>query len=283
MTKGLPTDIDIDIDVEASARAGGGLRAERRTGSRAAIARPVMCRYESVLDFVETQSMNISESGMFIATRTPAPVGSKVDFNFSLADGFTLLAGTAEVMRTVTSGPARGMGIRFLDLDRANKALIARIVEVNEREGRTATTDLDFAAGPARPPVPVPVLAAGSVSVSAPAPDPGHPPFSVPDRPIQFNGRSVRITLGPLTVPHFTQNPLLNVRSGGFFIPAEEDVPLGTLFLVEVVDARGQAVIAGKGKVVAKQELRVGIRLADVDKEGLARLRAEVEKFGSAK
>jgi len=279
MTKGLPTDIDIDIDIETSTRAGGGLRAERRTGSRAAIALPVMCRYESVLDFVETQSMNISESGMFIATRTPAPVGSKVDFNFSLADGFTLLAGTAEVMRTVTSGPARGMGIRFLDLDRANRALIARIVEVNEREGRTATTDLDFAAGPARPPVPT--TATGSATATAPGSGPA--PFSELDRPIQFNGRAVRITLGPLTVPHFTQNPLLNVRSGGFFIPAEEDFPLGTLFLVEVVDARGHTVIAGKGKVVAKQDLRVGIRLADVDKEGLARLRAEVEKFGSAK
>jgi hypothetical protein len=123
--------------------------------------------------------------------------------------------------------------------------------------------------------VPVPTTVSAPVS--------GVAPFSALDRPIQFDGRSVRITLGPLTAPHFTQNPLLNVRSGGFFIPADEDVPLGTLFLVEVVDARGHTVIAGKGKVVAKQDLRVGIRLAEVDKDALARLRAEVEKFGSAK
>jgi hypothetical protein len=91
------------------------------------------------------------------------------------------------------------------------------------------------------------------------------------------------VILGPLTVSHFTQNPLLNVRSGGFFVPAEEDVPLGTIFQVEIVDVLGRPLIAGKGKVVAKQDMRVGVRLADVEKDALARLRAEVERLGSAK
>ena len=249
------------------------LKTERRTGTRARISVPVMCRYDSVLDFVETQSMNISESGMFMVTERPAAVGSRIDFNFSLTDGFTLLHGTAEVMRVVTSGPVNGMGVRFVDLDDANKALIARIVQVNSEEGRNSTMNFDFARRAT-----VDSMPAVSGPLESPAPAPA--PVAPASRPIQFDGRSLRLILGPLTAPHFTQNPLLNVRSGGFFVPADEDVPLGTVFQVEILDLAGRTVVSGKGKVVAKQDLRVGLRLAEVDKDGLMRLRAEVDKFG---
>ena len=117
---------------------------ERREGARANIVFPVLCRYESVLDFVETQSMNISNTGMFIITDTPAPLGSIIDFDFSLADGFSLLKGSAQVMRVATAGPANGMGVRFTFLDDANRKLIARIVEVNLEEGRNSTMNFDF-------------------------------------------------------------------------------------------------------------------------------------------
>lgn len=244
---------------------------ERRTGARANVALPLKCRYDSVLDFVQTQSMNISETGMFIVTETPPLVGSRIDFNFSLADGFTLLHGSAEVVRVVTTGPVNGMGVRFVNLDPTNQALIARIVEVNSQEGRNSTMNFDFAR---------PATISSMPVVTDPLPE---APAQAVARPIQFDGRSVRVVLGPLTAPHFTQNPLLNVRSGGFFLPAEEDVPLGTIFQVEILDGAGRMVVAGKGKVVAKQDLRIGLRLADVDRDGMGRLRVEVEKFGSGK
>jgi uncharacterized protein (TIGR02266 family) len=250
---------------------GPGPKPERRTDSRAKVAMPVSCRYESVLDFVASQSMNISESGMFIETDTPAAIGSRIEFNFGLMDGFTLLHGTAEVMRVVTAGPVNGMGVRFVSLDDANRALIARIIAVNNQEGRNSTLNFDFARRATAHTMP-----AAQDDVTLDPPIPG-------TRPVHFDGRSLRVILGPLTAPHFTQNPLLNVRSGGFFVPADEDVPLGTIFQIEIVDGTGRAVVAGKGKVVAKQDLRVGIRLVDVDKEGLARLRTEVERYGSTK
>ena len=128
---------------------------ERRTGPRVRVAIPVMCRYESVIDFVQTQSANISETGMFIETDSPAPVGSKIEFNFTLGDGFTLLSGTAEVMRAIQGGPVNGMGVRFLDLDAANRALIARIVAVNSEEGRSATVGFDFSRPATAPMMPV--------------------------------------------------------------------------------------------------------------------------------
>jgi uncharacterized protein (TIGR02266 family) len=241
--------------------------ADRRADSRTKMAFPVRCRYESVLDFVETQSMNISRSGMFIMTDTPAPLDSRIDFDFSLADGFTLLKGSADVMRVVTAGPVNGMGVRFVDLDAANRSLIERIVAVNEEEGRNSTVNFDFS----RP------ATAGSMPIV----DDSSAPINQP--PIFFEGRRLRLVLGPLTIHHFTQNPLLNVRSGGFFIPANEDVPLGTVFQVEIVDGDGRAIVAGSGKVVVKQELRVGIRLVDADKDGMARLRGEVGKLAPAK
>ncbi|HVR62361.1 MAG TPA: PilZ domain-containing protein, partial [Polyangia bacterium] len=82
---------------------------------------------------------------------------------------------------------------------------------------------------------------------------------------------------------YFTYNPLLNVRMGGMFIPAETDIALGTQFKVEILDEQGQIVVKAKGKVAAKQELRIGIRMIDLDKDALTKLQAQVAKFGTGK
>jgi len=195
------------------------------------------------------------------------------------------------VVRVVTGGVANGMGIRFVDLDEANRRLIDRIVAVNDQEGRNSTMNFDFS----RPPtaVSMPAVdatgkpaepAAGKIAPHA-APAAGPPALAVEaaPRPLSFDGRNLRIALGPTTVHVFTQNPLLNARTGGLFVPAEEDVPLGTVFQVEIVDAAGGPLLAAKGKVVAKQEMRVGIRLDEADKDAMARLRAEVGKLAPSK
>jgi len=138
------------------------------------------------------------------------------------------------------------------------------------------------------PSAPAPVGRSGLLPAAAPAPDPpvtrsGILPAAAPSHAVQLVGRSLRIVLGPATAAHFTSNPLLNVRSGGFFIPLEEDVSLGTLLDVEIADGGGRTVVTGKGKVVAKQQLRVGVRLSEIDKDGMARLQGEVAKLSSAK
>src|SRR4051812_45077331 len=58
---------------------------------RASLVIPVRYKFESFIDFVETQSMNISRSGMFVTGNESVPVGSVVEFEFSLADGFAIL------------------------------------------------------------------------------------------------------------------------------------------------------------------------------------------------
>jgi uncharacterized protein (TIGR02266 family) len=282
---------------------------ERRADARVDLVIPVRLRYDSVLDFVETQSMNISRSGMFIVTEAPAPLGSRIEFEFSLTDGFVLLRGLAEVVRVARGGIVEGMGVRFVGLDPANRGVIERIVAVNTDEGRVSTLNFDFSSPPTDENIPIisedlleladsqdetegdrleldlptpppevkaaPIARAPAVT-PAPAPAPKAPPA------LQFDGLSLRVVLGPETVRHFTGNPLVNVRSGGLMVPAEKEVPLGTIFSVSIVDLAGTPIVTATGKVVTRQELRIGIRLTDLSKETLARLQGEVAKLAPA-
>jgi len=321
--------------------------AERRSAERVGLVTPIRIRYESVIDFVETQSMNISRTGMFIVTDAPAPLGSRIEFEFSLTDGFVLLSGLAEVVRVAMGGIIEGMGVRFLDLDDNNRRVIDRIVAVNTDEGRVSTLTFDFSrpavdaddvtvvsgddlleiADPdsAAPSIALPAMApmtstgappaalelepaaarrrapAHATPVTAPHRGPRLSPTAAPAAtvtparaapvapaapplppPVQFDGSALRVVLGPDTLRHFTANPLVNVRTGGLMVPAEKQVPLGTVFTVTIVDQAGNTVVSGNGKVVAKQDLRIGLRLTDVPKESVARLQAEVAKLAPA-
>ena len=286
----------------------------------------VRCRFPSIIDFVETQSVNVSREGMYLRCDSPPEVGSKIDFDVSLDDGFVLLKGSGIVVRVVTTGD-KGLGMRFLDLDDKSRKLINRIVQVNVDEGKNPTLPLDFSRPVPAPPMSAPATAAApfsspptSPSIGAPAAAPASaapsvprttqtrapaasvaPPPSVPRstqtrpaaavpapapaaaKPIQIGDGKLRVVLNAATATFFSYNPLLNIRMGGFFIPVEEEVPLGTTYKVEIVDAQNQTLVTGKGKVVARQELRIGIRLSDVDKDALGRLQALVGKLASSK
>jgi uncharacterized protein (TIGR02266 family) len=228
---------------------------------RAQVAVPVRYRYESFIDFVETQSMNVSRSGMFIASKSSVPIGTAIDFEFSLADGFALLRGRGEVVRISSTPP--GVGVRFHQLDEPSRKLIDRIVEVNAEEGKRPTVALDFA--------------------EAPSPGSGARPSTAVSPGVEFTGRDLHVEINPGTAPYFTNNPLLNIRLGGFVVPAPEDVPLGTMFAVTIHDMQRAVLWTGRGKVVAKHEARLGIRLSEVPKDVLARLQAEVTKAAPTK
>jgi uncharacterized protein (TIGR02266 family) len=241
---------------------------------RSKVTVPVLCRFPSFIDFVETQSVNVSASGMFLTCESPPPIGTKIEFEFSLDDGFVMLKGSALVTRAVTTGE-KGMGLRFLDLDPESKKLIDRIVEVNAEEGKHPSVPFDFtrpSSGKTLLPNQLSVAAIAAIAAG-----------NAPVKPLQFGDGELRIVLSPMTASYFTYNPLLNVRMGGMFIPAEKEIPLGTTFKVEIVDEAGQVIVKAKGKVAAKQELRIGIRLTDLDKDALARLQAQVARFGTGK
>src|SRR4029077_1786456 len=115
---------------DRSAKSVTGLPAPNAFGRppRSPMTVPVRCRFPSFIDFVETQSVNVSREGMYLRCDTPPPVGSKIDFDVSLDDGYVILKGSGIVVRVVTTGD-KGLGLRFLDLDDQSRKLINRIVE----------------------------------------------------------------------------------------------------------------------------------------------------------
>jgi uncharacterized protein (TIGR02266 family) len=230
---------------------------------RAAVAVPVRCKFESIIDFVETQSVNISKSGMFLTTSEAVPLGTLLELEVGLSDGMSLLKGKAEVVRVSQTAPT-GLGVRFVELDLASQKLVERIVEVNTQEGKRPTVPMDFATEAPR--------SAASAAAAAATAAAG----------VQWKDTEVAIELNAATVSYFVYNPLLNIRLGGFVVPAEKEVPLGTVFSVAIKTTSGESLFGGKGKVVAKHEKRLGIRLTEVDKAVLTRLQAEVNKLASA-
>jgi Tfp pilus assembly protein PilZ len=269
---------------------------------RTALVVPVRFRYHSILDFADAQSLNLSRSGMFLAPSDPLPVGTIIDFELALVDGLPLLKGQGEVVR-VSANP-KGIGVKFQQLDDASRALLDRIVQVNTVEGKRPTVPLDFeSAGPIAAPAPATATPASQAAHSAArsganAPAQGQRPTGSQavqggsglragtvggTGGVRFDDKSLTLQLNPITVAYFTNNPLLNIRLGGFVVPAKQDVPLGTLFAVTITNFNDEALFNGKGKVVAKHEMRLGIRLNDVDKETLGRLQIEVQRLAPAK
>lgn len=246
--------------------------------TRIPLAAHVRLQYASILDFHESQSVNISRSGMFVASDNPGPVGSLLDFEFCLEDGLVLLKGKGEVVR-VTHAPLSGMGVRFRELDEESRKCIARIVEINEQEGRAPHISLNFGETPTPQPAgPGNVTTRPGAAAMARAGHTLHGATRVQPG-LSVVGQDVQVRLTPLTAGYFTNNPLINIRLGGFVIPIEDEVSLGASFDVTVVDNDGISLFSGKGKVVAKDGHRIGIRLSEVSKPVLARLQAEVARL----
>jgi uncharacterized protein (TIGR02266 family) len=206
----------------------------------------VLCQPAGAPSVVEAQLVDLSRTGMFLASQHLLAAGTAVQFQFRLDDDVVVLQGTAEVVRLSEAGE-RGMGLRFVALDDGARALIDRIVEV----------------GSHAPPVP---LETQPVAPGA-------------RRPIEYDHGSLRIMLTSATAGYFTYNPLLHIGVGGCFIPAEDDVPLGTGYQLDILDADGRRMLRCKGKVAAKQDRRIGVRLIDVERPDLLELRAQIAKL----
>jgi hypothetical protein len=89
-------------------------------------------------------------------------------------------------------------------------------------------------------------------------------------------GRDLHIHLSSATAGYFINNPLINIRLGGFVIPCDEAVSLGFEFDVVIERTSGERLYSGKGKVVAKHENRLGIRFIDPERAQLVRLQTAI-------
>jgi uncharacterized protein (TIGR02266 family) len=94
----------------------------------------IKLKYPDVETFIQKYAVNISRGGIFIATKTPKPVGTPLKFEFLLANsdaGQSIIRGEGQVQWTREFDPqqptkAHGMGVRFLRLDDESQAVVDR-------------------------------------------------------------------------------------------------------------------------------------------------------------
>lgn len=93
----------------------------------------IRLKYTDIQTFIEKFAANVSRNGIFIASKSPKPVGTLLRFELTLIDGTTRLLrgeGTVTWVREFDSdNPARphGMGVKFARLDADSRALLERI------------------------------------------------------------------------------------------------------------------------------------------------------------
>jgi len=83
--------------------------------------------FTSVEAFINEYVSNVSHSGVFIRSKDPLPVGTKVALKFTvIMDELETIEGVGEVVRR-SSKPA-GMGVVFVELTDYSQELIAKLI-----------------------------------------------------------------------------------------------------------------------------------------------------------
>ena len=83
--------------------------------------------FESYDAFINEYVTNISRSGVFVRSKTPLPVGTKVNLRFTvIMDDIETVEGVGEVVR-VHDDPS-GMGVVFTELSGYSKSLIDKLL-----------------------------------------------------------------------------------------------------------------------------------------------------------
>jgi uncharacterized protein (TIGR02266 family) len=83
--------------------------------------------FDSFDQFIQEYVTNISQSGVFIKTKTPLPIGTRVDLRFTvIMDDIETIEGIGEVVRVQDEPP--GMGVVFRELNSYSQDLIAKLL-----------------------------------------------------------------------------------------------------------------------------------------------------------
>jgi uncharacterized protein (TIGR02266 family) len=94
--------------------------------------------FGSLQEFISEYVSDISNSGVFVRTENPLPVGTQVDLRFTvIADDLETVEGQGTVVRVVApgAGPAPGMGVSFDWLTPESEEVVKRLAA----RGRTGS------------------------------------------------------------------------------------------------------------------------------------------------
>jgi hypothetical protein len=142
--------------------------------------------FASVEAFISEYVTNISRSGVFIKTKHPLDVGTKVNLRFTvIMDDLETIEGIGEVVRVSASPP--GMGVVFVTLTALSQDLIHKLI--TRRRSRASTIPGMGAQpaasrpAPAAPPKPAPAATSAPASASHSGKPPPPPPEALRGRP----------------------------------------------------------------------------------------------------
>jgi uncharacterized protein (TIGR02266 family) len=101
----------------------------------------IQLRYPDEATFIQRFSPNVTRGGIFLASRSPHPVGTVVAFEVAIIQGPPLLAGTGKVTWVREFNPeepqrAHGMGVQFLQLTPSCRPLLERLLAYKARPAR---------------------------------------------------------------------------------------------------------------------------------------------------
>jgi uncharacterized protein (TIGR02266 family) len=93
----------------------------------------VRLKYAAFETFIEKFAPNVTRGGLFLASRTPRPVGEVFQFEVQLAGGEVALAGDGKVTWVREFDPAapnkpHGMGVQFLRLDGPSREVVNQML-----------------------------------------------------------------------------------------------------------------------------------------------------------
>ena len=83
--------------------------------------------FESFDAFIQEYVTNISRTGAFIKSKTPLPIGTKVNLRFTvIMDDMETVEGIGEVVRVEENPP--GMGVVFREISAYSKGIIDKLL-----------------------------------------------------------------------------------------------------------------------------------------------------------
>ncbi|MBT8491771.1 MAG: TIGR02266 family protein [Deltaproteobacteria bacterium] len=133
-----------------------------RQAKRTPVTLKIKFKSETLDQFIERYSVDISGGGIFIRTKDPLTVGTTLRFEFQLKDASPLITGDGTVVWTREHDPSRvgvapGMGVRFDRLTPKSKEVLDKILseKANKNPGQKGSFEQG---GPTRV-APQPVIA----------------------------------------------------------------------------------------------------------------------------
>lgn len=100
---------------------------ERRQFRRVPVS--LVINYETLDQFFEDYALNISLGGVFIRSKKPLDIGTRLKIKFNLPELNDMIETTGVVAHVVNQDDGDcGMGIRFDDLDGRSKQLIDHLM-----------------------------------------------------------------------------------------------------------------------------------------------------------